>query len=69
MKEIKQNSPHAWLLAARPKTLTGAIIPVMIGTSLAFADGQFKIVPALLCMLFASVCRSPPTSSTTSSTS
>jgi len=25
----------------------------MIGTSLAFADGQFKIVPALLCMLFA----------------
>ena len=44
MKEIKQNSPHAWLLAARPKTLTGAIIPVMIGTSLAFADGQFKIV-------------------------
>ena len=53
MKEIKQNSPHAWLLAARPKTLTGAIIPVMIGTSLAFADGQFKIVPALLCMLFA----------------
>ena len=53
MKEIKQNSPHAWRLAARPKTLTGAIIPVMIGTSLAFADGQFKIVPALLCMLFA----------------
>ena len=53
MKEIKQNSPRAWLLAARPKTLTGAIIPVLIGTSLAFADGQFKIVPALLCMLFA----------------
>lgn len=53
MKEIKQNSPRAWLLAARPKTLTGAIIPVLIGTSLAFADGQFKVVPALLCMLFA----------------
>ena len=41
MKEIKQNYPRAWLLAARPKTLTGAIIPVLIGTSLAFADGQF----------------------------
>ena len=32
MKEIKQNSPRAWLLAARPKTLPGAIIPVLIGT-------------------------------------
>ena len=53
MKEIKQNSPYAWLLAARPKTLTGAIIPVLIGTSLAFADGQFQIIPALLCFLFA----------------
>lgn len=53
MKEIKQNSLHAWLLAARPKTLTGALIPVLIGTSLALADGQFKGIPALLCLLFA----------------
>ena len=28
MNEIKQNSPYAWFLAARPKTLTGAIIVV-----------------------------------------
>lgn len=53
MKEMKQNSPYAWLLAARPKTLTGAIIPVLIGTSLAFADGQFQFISALLCFLFA----------------
>ena len=53
MENIKQNSFHAWILAARPKTLTGAIIPVMIGTVLAFADGQFHIIPAMLCMLFA----------------
>ena len=53
MKEIKQNSLYAWLLAARPKTLTGAIIPVLIGTSLAFSDGQFQMIPALLCLLFA----------------
>ncbi len=53
MKEIKQNSPYAWLLAARPKTLTGAIIPVLIGTSLAFSDGHFQSTPALLCFLFA----------------
>lgn len=53
MKEIKPNSLHAWLLAARPKTLTGAIIPVLIGSSLAFADGGFEIALALLCVLFA----------------
>ena len=53
MNEIKQNSPYAWFLAARPKTLTGAIIPVLLGTALAFSDGQFKTAPALLCALFA----------------
>lgn len=53
MKEIKQNSFRAWMLAARPKTLTGAVIPVLIGTSLAVADDKFKAVPALLCLLFA----------------
>ena len=25
MNEIKQNSPYAWFLAARPKTLTGLV--------------------------------------------
>ena len=29
MNEIKQNSPYAWFLAARPKTLTGAIIGIV----------------------------------------
>ena len=53
MRTILPNSPLAWLLAARPKTLTGAIIPVLLGSALAFSDGQFKVVPALLCALFA----------------
>lgn len=50
------NSPKAWLLAARPKTLTGAAVPVMIGLSLACADvgwRNFNLVPAALCLLFA----------------
>ncbi len=57
--EITQNSPRAWLLAARPKTLTGAAVPVMIGLALAYTDaadyetGTFKWFPAVLCMLFA----------------
>ncbi len=48
MNEIKQNSPYAWFLATRPKTLTGAIIPVLLGSALAFSDGQLKTAPACL---------------------
>ena len=56
---IKTDSPRAWLLAARPKTLTGAAVPVMIGVALAYADGAdyvegtFSWVAAALCFLFA----------------
>ena len=54
---MKQNSPKAWLLAARPKTLTGAAVPVMIGVAMAYIDAQefgtFSPTAALLCLLFA----------------
>ena len=53
MKAIATSSFHAWILAARPKTLTGAVIPVLTGSALAFADEAFNIIPALLCALFA----------------
>lgn len=44
---------RAWLLAARPKTLTGAAVPVMLGCALAAADGGFALLPAVLCFAFA----------------
>lgn len=50
---IKKNSAKAWLLAARPKTLAGALVPILIGSGLAFADGKFNWLPALICCLFA----------------
>ena len=56
---IKTNSMRAWLLAARPKTLSGAAVPVMIGGTLAFVDaplygeGVFRWTAAVLCLLFA----------------
>lgn len=64
MTEVKKNSIRAWFLAIRPKTLTGAIAPVLLGLSLAWIDsslyqpafGQtsvFQWIPAVLCMLFA----------------
>lgn len=53
MGTVKTNSIEAWLLASRPKTLTGAAIPVMIGSALAYAYGHFQVTPAVLCLLFA----------------
>lgn len=53
MKTVKPNSPRAWLLAARPKTLTGAAIPVLAGISLASMNINFSVTLATLCFLFA----------------
>lgn len=35
---MKTNSIKAWFLAARPKTLTGAVAPVIVGGALAWCD-------------------------------
>lgn len=56
---VEQDSWRAWLLAARPKTLTGAAVPVIIGLTLAWVDTRdfitdvFSWTAALLCMAFA----------------
>lgn len=55
---VRLNSFKAWWLAARPKTLSGAAVPVMIGVALAWGDPwetsvQFSVWAAMLCFLFA----------------
>lgn len=52
---VKVNSAKAWVLAARPKTLAGAAVPVLIGTALALFASHYSIrwVPCVLCFLFA----------------
>ena len=59
--DIRQNSLKAWILAARPKTLTAAAVPVMIAVSLAYTQMRLgvathiNVVAAVLCFLFAFV--------------
>ncbi len=57
----KTNSWRAWFLAARPRTLTGAAVPVMIGAAYACKSMpgtlqsavESSLTPMLLCFLFA----------------
>ena len=53
MENVRTNSIKAWILAARPKTLAAAATPVLLGCALAYTDGAFQWMPAILCFLFA----------------
>lgn len=56
-KTIKTNSAKAWLLAARPKTLTSAAVPVLLGAMSAYlkAGNEIRLLPIVFCFLFAFV--------------
>lgn len=41
---------RAWLEAARPRTLPASLSPVLLACALAYRDGAFQWVPALLCV-------------------
>lgn len=54
MTYLNQSSPNSfqvWLLAARPKTLPAAAVPVIVGTGVAISEGQFRWGPALAALL------------------
>jgi len=50
---INKNSFQAWILAARPKTLTASATPVIVACALAYHDKSFQWIPALICLFFA----------------
>jgi 1,4-dihydroxy-2-naphthoate octaprenyltransferase len=51
--ELKPARWRIWIEAARPRTLPAAVIPVMVGTALAFAHGRANYGQAGICLLFA----------------
>jgi len=44
---------QAWMLAIRPKTLPAGAMPVVIGSALALANGQFRPLPSLVALICA----------------
>ena len=47
------NKLKYWIEAARPKTLPASVSPAMLGCALAWREGMFHPVAALLCLLVA----------------
>ncbi len=48
---IRPGPLQIWWIAARPKTLPAATVPVIVGTAAAFKDGRFQFWPALAALV------------------
>ena len=51
-KDVSETRLSIWIGAARPRTLAAAFAPVIVGTALAWHEGQFDALSAGLCLGF-----------------
>jgi 1,4-dihydroxy-2-naphthoate octaprenyltransferase len=49
----KPSAIQAWMLAIRPKTLPAGAVPIVLASALAFANGAFRLLPALIALICA----------------
>ncbi len=42
-----------WILAARPKTLTASVMPVLTSCAITWKEEKFNLIPSLICFVFA----------------
>jgi 1,4-dihydroxy-2-naphthoate octaprenyltransferase len=51
-ESLARPSPvKAWFLATRPRTLVAGIVPVAVGSAMAFRDGRFSLLPAIAALI------------------
>jgi 1,4-dihydroxy-2-naphthoate octaprenyltransferase len=52
-RSLSRGGAGAWLLAARPATLTASLTPVLVGTAVAASQGEARLLPALTALVAA----------------